>query len=156
MKKLLLALLASSPILPALADDALRAQALQLFGRLDAPAAAALATPEVTLGRALFWDARISLDGKTSCGTCHLDHGADRRDFSPDAKGKLTSRHSPTVFNAMGQPSFRWLGDRKTGADQAEGSLTGSLGFPDKKVALEKLPEHGYAEAFKTSYPGEA
>ena len=156
MKKFLLALLASSPLLPAFADEALRAQAQQLFGRLEAPAAAALATPEVALGRALFWDTRISLDGKTSCGTCHLDHGADKRAFSPDAKGLMTSRHSPTVFNSMGQPSIRWLGDRKTGADQAEGSLTGSLGFPDKKVALEKLREHGYADAFKTAYPAEA
>ena len=56
----------------------------------------------------------------------------------------------------MAQPAFRWLGDRKTGADQAEGSLTGSLGFPDKKAALEKLREHGYAQAFQAAYPGEA
>jgi cytochrome c peroxidase len=142
--------------LPAHADPALRSQAQQLFGRIEAPPAAALARPEVELGRRLFWDERISLDGKTSCGSCHLDHGADKRAFSPDAKGLPTSRHSPTVFNSMGQPSMRWLGDRKTGAEQAEGSLTGSLGFPDKKVALEKLREHGYADAFKAAYPGEA
>ena len=83
----------------AFADAALRAQALQIFGRLEAPAAPTLAAPEVTLGRALFWDERVSLDGKTSCGSCHLDHGADKRAFSPDARGALTSRHSPTVFN---------------------------------------------------------
>jgi cytochrome c peroxidase len=155
MKKLLLALVASCTALPALADDALRAQALQLFGRLEAPAAAVFDAPEVTLGRALFWDTRISHDGKTSCGSCHMDHGADRRAFSPDAKGKLTSRHSPTVLNSMGQPSMRWLGDRKSGAEQAEGSLTGSLGFPDKKAGVEKLREHGYAEMFRAAYPGD-
>jgi cytochrome c peroxidase len=139
---------------PAFADGALRAQALQLFGRLEAPAPGAVSALEAQLGRALFWDERVSLDGKTSCGSCHLDHGADKRAFSPDARGALTSRHSPTVFNSMGQPSIRWLGDRKTGAIQAEGSLTGSLGFADKKVALEKLRELGYAEAFKAAYPG--
>lgn len=156
MKTALLLSLIVSAALPAQADPALRAQALQLFGRLEAPAPAAIASPEVELGRRLFWDERISLDGKTSCGSCHLDHGADKRPFSPDARGALTSRHSPTVFNAMGQASMRWLGDRKTGAEQAEGSLTGSLGFADKKVALEKLREHGYADAFKAAYPAQA
>jgi cytochrome c peroxidase len=156
MKSALLFAAVITGALPAQADPALRAQALQLFGRLEAPAPAAIASPEVELGRRLFWDERISLDGKTSCGSCHLDHGADKRPFSPDARGALTSRHSPTVFNSMGQPSMRWLGDRKNGAEQAEGSLTGSLGFADKKVALEKLREHGYADAFKAAYPEEA
>ena len=106
---------------------------------IKAPAAAE--TPEARLGRALYWDERVSSDGKTSCASCHFarDWGADRRRFSPDARGALTSRHSPTVFNSVGQPSLRWLGDRKTAADQAEGSLTGSLGFPSKDAALEKL-----------------
>ncbi len=52
-----------------------------------------------------------------------------------DARGALTSRHSPTVFNSMNQPGLRWLSDRKTGAEQAEGSLTGSLGFATKRAA---------------------
>src|SRR5262245_33610121 len=83
------------------ADEPLRRQALSLFGRIEVPASRE--TPETNLGRALFWDERLSLDGKTSCGSCHFarDWGADRRRFSPDARGALTSRHSPTVFNAM-------------------------------------------------------
>jgi cytochrome c peroxidase len=138
------------------AQDALRQDALKLFGRLEAPAAAALASPEIELGRALFWDTRISLDGKTACASCHLDHGADSRKASIDAKGLPTSRHSPTVFNSIGQPTLRWLGDRKTGADQAEGSMTGSMGFASKKAALEKLAELQYAAAFRKAYPDEA
>ena len=52
--------------------------------------------------------------GKTACASCHPapDWGADRRRFSRDARGELTSRQSPTVFNSMTQPSLRWLGDR--------------------------------------------
>ena len=151
-----LACLLGAAHLPALADDALRLQAQALFGRLEAPSAAAAASSEAELGRALFWDARVSLAGKTSCASCLLDHGADRRAASIDAKGLPTSRHSPTVFNSMSQPTLRWLGDRKSGADQAEGSLTGSLGFPSKQAAAEKLREFGYAEMFKAAYPGEA
>ena len=56
----------------------------------------------------------------------------------------------------MGQPALRWLGDRKTGADQAEGSLTGSLGFASKEAGLEKLRELDYLAAFRTAYPQEA
>ena len=73
--------------------------------------------------------------------------------LSPDARGKLTSRHSPTVFNAMGQPSIRWLGDRPNGADQAEGSMTGSMGFPSKQAGVERLRELKYLEAFRAAYP---
>jgi len=135
------------------ADQQVRREALTLFGRLEAPAAKA--TPEAQLGRALFWDERLSLDGKTSCGSCHFarDWGADRRSFSPDARGALTSRHSPTVFNSMSQPALRWLGDRKTGAEQAEGSITGSMGFGSKEAGLEALRKFDYLAAFRTAYP---
>jgi cytochrome c peroxidase len=139
------------------ADEQLRREALGLFGRIEAAPASAM-TREVELGRALYWDERISLDGKTSCGSCHFarDWGADRRRFSPDARGALTSRHSPTIFNSVGQPALRWLSDRKTAADQAEGSLTGSLGFASKDAALEKLRQLEYAAAFRAAYPKEA
>lgn len=139
------------------ADNPLREQAARLFGRIEAVAPAAL-TAEAELGRQLFWDTRVSSDGNTSCATCHeaRDWGADSRRFSPDAKGKLTSRQSPTVFNAMGLPSLRWLGDRKSGAEQAEGSMTGSLGFASRDAAVERLKELQYLAAFRQAYPDDA
>ena len=138
------------------ADEQLRQQAAGLFGRIAA--SPYQATPEVELGRMLFWDARVSLDGKTACASCHFaqDWGADRRRFSTDARGALTSRHSPTVFNSMVLPSLRWLGDRKTGADQAEGSLTGSMGFPSKDAGVEAMGKLEYLPAFRKAYPQEA
>src|SRR4051794_409260 len=67
-------------------DDQLRAQASSLFGRIQVPNA--VLTPETELGRALFWDVRVSSDGKTACASCHpaKDYGADARRFSPDAR----------------------------------------------------------------------
>ena len=140
----------------AAADEALRRQAQNLFGRLEA--AASPVNAETELGRALFWDERASSDGQTACASCHAarDWGADRRRFSTDARGALTSRHSPTVFNAMNQPVLRWLGDRKTGADQAESSLTGSMGFASKQAGVEKLRELGYLPQFRAAYPQDA
>jgi cytochrome c peroxidase len=139
----------------AAADPALRQQALAAFGRIEAASPSAIGTPEARLGRALFWDTRVSLDGKTACASCHLDHGADRRPASLDAKGLATSRHSPTVFNAMAQPSLRWLGDRKDGADQAESSLVGSMGFASKADAVATLRTLGYERAFREAFPGD-
>lgn len=140
----------------ALADDELRREAITLFGRIEP--APAVVSAEAELGRALFWDTRVSSDGKTACASCHQarDWGADRRRFSIDARGAATSRHSPTIFNAMSQPTFRWLGDRKTGADQAEGSLTGSMGFASKEAGVQKLADLDYRPAFRKAFPNDA
>jgi cytochrome c peroxidase len=137
----------------AAADEALRVQAAALFGQVKANADSS--SPQAVLGRALFWDTRVSADGKTACASCHpaRDWGADRRKFSPDARGEPTSRHSPTVFNSMSQPALRWLSDRKTGADQAESSLTGSLGFASKDAAAAKLAELDYLARFRAAFP---
>jgi putative heme-binding domain-containing protein len=112
-------------------EDPLRAEAAKRFGVIEPVPAEALASPAASLGRALFWDKRLSADGKTACASCHLpeDWGADRRRFSRDAKGKDTARNSQTVLNAVLQPSLRWTGYRKSGAHQAERSLAGSMGF---------------------------
>jgi cytochrome c peroxidase len=138
------------------ADEALRREAAALFGQVKASTEAS--SPQAELGRALFWDTRLSSDGKTACASCHpaSDWGADRRRFSTDARGALTSRHSPTVFNAMSQPALRWLGDRKNGADQAESSLTGSMGFGSKDIGVAKLAELEYLPKFRTAFPQEA
>ena len=127
-----------------------------MFGAIKASTAAA--SPEAELGRALFWDTRVSLDGKTACASCHSarDWGADRRPFSPDARGALTSRHSPTVFNSTAQPALRWLADRKSAADQAEGSLDGSMGFPSREAGVAKMNELKYAPAFSAAFPQDA
>src|SRR4051794_23825137 len=111
--KFLLLIVALTASTGALADEALRREAVGLFGEIKAHTAPPSAAAE--LGRALFWDTRASADGKTSCASCHpaRDWSADRRAFSPDARGALTSRLSPPIFNSMSHPTLRWLGDRK-------------------------------------------
>ncbi|HVO89549.1 MAG TPA: cytochrome c peroxidase [Casimicrobiaceae bacterium] len=135
------------------ADEQLRRDAATMFGRIEAPSTAS--TPEIELGRALFWDTRVSANGKVACASCHpaADWGADRRRFSTDARGELTPRQSPTVFNSVAQPALRWLGDRKSLAEQAEGSLTGSMGFPSKDAGIARVSELQYEAQFKAAYP---
>ena len=74
------------------ASDALRKEASTLFGRIEPSTNELRSRADVVLGRALFWDVRLSADGKTACASCHLarDWGADRRPFPIDARGKPT------------------------------------------------------------------
>lgn len=135
--------------------ESLRREALDALGRLEPLTAPA--TPAVELGRALFWDARVSADGRTACASCHAaaDGGADRRRFSPDARGRSTARNSQTVFNAMLQPTLRWTGDRKSGAHQAERSLTGSMGFAQAGDVVPVLKRLDYETEFRRAYPAD-
>src|SRR5207247_8601915 len=96
MKVLLIAAAVAGAVpAAATADDTLRREAAALFGQIKASTESS--SPQAELGRALFWDTRVSADGKTACASCHpaRDWRADRRRFSPDARGALTSRHSP-------------------------------------------------------------
>jgi cytochrome c peroxidase len=143
----------------ALGDDGkLRGEAKQLFGMIESARDAMLCAPDAVLGRALFWDERISADGKTSCASCHRreDYGGDRRVVSRRATGEMTKRNSQTVFNAMLQPSLRWTGNRKTGAEQAERSITGSMGLASREAAVQLLKKLGYEAAFRKAYPNDA
>jgi cytochrome c peroxidase len=133
----------------AIASDPLIEKARTVFGTLTPPANPT--TAEAELGRSLFWDPRISADGRTACASCHSadDWSADRRTFSPDARGRLTARNSQPVFNSMAQPFLRWTGDRKDGAHQAEKSLTGSMGFAAPEEVTPLLQKFGYEETFR-------
>lgn len=141
---------------PARADDidALRQRALQQFGRIEAAPAAERESPEARLGRALFWDTRLSHDGRTTCGSCHAaaNGGADWRRKPVDARGRTMPRHSQSVFNALQQPLLRWLGDRPDAAKMAEGLLTGPLGFASREDAQSALQHAGYGERFAAVY----
>jgi len=135
--------------------DELREAARGTFGVLAPVTDAERADPLAQLGQALFWDKRLSANGEVACASCHAadDWGADRRRFSVDAKDRLTKRHSQTVFNATLQPSLRWVADRKSAIEQAEKSLTGSMGFAQSEDVIGRLQASGYADRFQTVFP---
>jgi cytochrome c peroxidase len=144
------------PASPASTEDGeLRTEAQALFGVLEVPGDVDL--ERARLGRALFFDTRIGADGKTGCVTCHLPEawGTDGIPLSRDARGKLTDRNSQTVFNAAGQPSIRWRGDRRSAAHQAEDSLKGSLGYSRTEEVAPVLTALGYEDRFKLAFPEE-
>jgi cytochrome c peroxidase len=130
-----------------------------LFGQVKPVAQDVIAAPVAVLGRSLFWDTRLSVNGKIACASCHMpeDGSSDRRAFSIDAKEKPTSRHSQPIYNATLQTNgLRWIGDRATAAAQAEGSMTGSMGFASRDDALVALRKHYSNDSFKAAFPHDA
>jgi cytochrome c peroxidase len=132
-----------------------RSTALHVFGTVEPVREAEVATPRAVLGRALFWDTRLSIDGKTACASCHApaDWSADRRPRSINAKGQPTTLHSQPMFMAQDQVALRWYGDRRDGAHQAERSITGSMGFDKAAEMLAALRAAGYEPRFRSAFP---
>lgn len=146
------------------ADDAgLLKQAQQLFKPLpkDAATAEFPITPErVALGRALFFDPRISLDGTVSCSRCHLSalYGTDGLPKAIGVLARANPRNAPTILNAALEFVAHWRGDRKNVEDQAKQALIGppSFGNPDYAVAMARIEGiAGYSPMFQKAFPGE-
>jgi len=148
---------------PARADDALRAQARQLFGTppAEAPNPANAVTPEkIELGRMLYYDTRLSKNHDISCNSCHhLDgFGVDGEKTSPGHAGQLGTRNSPTVYNAAFHFREFWDGRAADVEEQAKGPVLNpvEMAMPDEATVvavLRSIP--GYAPLFAAAFPGE-
>lgn len=59
-------------------------------------------TEKIALGRKLFFDTRLSLDGTVSCATCHDPKKAftDNLAQSKGINGQLSERNAPSILNA--------------------------------------------------------
>ena len=115
----------------------------------------------IELGRALFFDPRISVDGTASCVRCHQPslYGTDSLAKSHGNHDKLNFRNAPTVLNAALQVKQHWIGDREDVEDQATKSLIGpaSLGNPDFDAAMARIKGiAGYLPMFQAAFPDEA
>jgi cytochrome c peroxidase len=118
-------------------------------------------TPEkVTLGKILFYETRISVDGTVSCARCHPTglYAADGLRKSIGNNCKINARNAPTIFNAAGQISEHWIGNRTDVEDQAKQSVIGppSFGMPSYEAVENKLKGvQGYVDLFKKAFPEE-
>ena len=142
-------------------DEELLKQAKQIFGPLPQVILSEKnpITPEkVKLGKILFYETRISVDGTISCSKCHPNslYGADGLRKAIGNNCKVNPRNSPTIFNAAGQISEHWIGNRTDVEDQAKQSVVGppSFGMPSYETVERRLREiNGYTDLFKKSFP---
>ncbi len=142
----------------------LRASALEMFKPLPSTVPALnenVVTPEkVELGKALFFDPRMSASGVFSCNSCHNvgTGGDDNLETSIGHGWQKGPRNSPTVFNAVfNEAQFR-DGRAPDLAAQAKGPVQAGVEMantPDNVLAtLNSMPQ--YVDWFKASFPEEA
>jgi cytochrome c peroxidase len=118
-------------------------------------------TPEkVKLGKILFYETRISVDGTVSCVRCHPFslYAADGLIKSIGNNCKINPRNAPTILNAAAQIAAHWIGNRTGVEDQAKQSVIGppSFGMPSYEAVEKKLKEiKGYVPLFEDAFPGE-
>lgn len=143
------------------AGEQLRAKALEAIAPLEQQQVSfkdPFWEEKVALGRLLFFEPRVSLDGTVSCSRCHLPqlYGTDALARSIGVMGRLNPRNAPTVLNAFLQVSQHWRGDRESVEDQAVKALVGppSFGNPTPEAAMARLKAiAGYPELFKKAFP---
>jgi cytochrome c peroxidase len=148
----------------AVEDDALLKNARSIFAPLPKSMVAAgrpMTAALVELGRALYFDPRMSVDGTTSCARCHQPalYGADALAKSHGNHDRLNARNAPTVLNTALQVKQHWTGNREDVEDQATKALTGpaSYGNPDFDAPMARLKKiAGYAPMFQAAFPGDA
>ncbi len=165
MKRLLTATAALACVMGAQANaNELYEEALDYFKPLPSTVPALndnKITPEkIDLGKALFFDPRMSASGVFSCNSCHnLATGGD--DNMPTSIGhgwQKGPRNSPTVLNAVFNIAQFWDGRAEDLAAQAKGPVQAGVEMantPENVVAtLNSMPQ--YQEWFKASFPEEA
>jgi cytochrome c peroxidase len=128
-----------------------------VFGRFQVPAENPLTVEAVELGRRLFYDPRLSANGRVSCSTCHIQRLAftDGRATSVGVSGKLLQFNSMSLANLLWGPQrFFWNGRAATLEEQV---LT-PLQHPDEmaqdlRKLVEQLAADGrYTKLFETAY----
>jgi cytochrome c peroxidase len=163
---LLLTLLMLLPVISAASandDVALIKRASQVLGPLPAsmPSEQNPITPEkVKLGKMLFYEPRISVDGTVSCSRCHpiALYAADGLKKAVGHDCKENPRNDPTVFNAASQISEHWIGNRTSVEDQAKQAVIGppAFGMPSYESVEKVLRSYKeYEILFKAAFPSD-
>lgn len=115
---------------------------------------------KIALGKQLFFDKRLSLDGTLSCASCHglteQEAGADGRSVSVGIYQQEGNRNAPTVLNSAFQRVLFWDGRASSLEEQALGPLINpvEMGMPSLQAVeqrIQSLPE--YAMRFATAFP---
>ncbi|EAR21331.1 cytochrome-c peroxidase [Nitrococcus mobilis] len=153
----------------ALAADAasLRNQAKAVFDTLpETMPGAEQDTPAlIALGKRLYFDKQLSINGSQSCNTCHrLDNGLGGADIRPTptslgAHGEPGTRNTPTVLNAGFQIAQFWDGRAPTLEAQAKGPILNpvEMAMPDESTVIERITGNaGYVAAFSQAFPNTA
>lgn len=143
--------------------ETLREEALDLFQSVPSTTPAVKDNPitpdKIELGKALFFDPRMSASGVFSCNSCHnlATGGDDNLETSIGHGWQKGPRNAPTVLNSVFNAAQFWDGRAADLAEQAKGPVQAGVEMantPDNVIAtLTSMPQ--YVEWFTAAFPGE-
>ncbi len=143
------------------AADELRERAQDMFAPLPSTVPAlndnVITEDKVDLGKALFFDPRMSASGVFSCNSCHnlATGGDDNMETSIGHAWQRGPRNSPTVLNAVFNEAQFWDGRAEDLAEQAKGPVQAGVEMantPENVIeTLTSMPQ--YIEWFEESFP---
>lgn len=154
-----LATLACSPIIAA---ELSRAELLAKYKRpaeIPHPADNLPSKEKEVLGKALFFDPRLSGSGWISCATCH-NPSLSWSDGLPKSLGqgmKTLERRTPTILNTAFADLLMWDGRAKSLEDQAFGPISspGEMNGDLRRLIPWLAGNQGYQQMFAAAFPGE-
>ncbi len=115
---------------------------------------------KVELGRALFFDKRLSEDGTVSCATCH-DPASAFASGDAVARGvreQKGTRNAPTLLNSVFSKSYFWDGRAATLEEQAKQPLLNAneMGVKSEEALVERVSAiDEYRKTFRRVFPRE-
>lgn len=164
MRRTLSALLVTTCLASPAAADALREQARETFSALPSTVPSVKdnrITPEkIELGKALFFDPRLSASGVFSCNSCHnlATGGDDNLETSIGHGWQKGPRNSPTVLNSVLNEAQFWDGRADDLKAQAKGPIQAGVEMANTpanvEATLKSMP--GYVDWFRAAFPTEA
>ena len=88
-----------------------------------------MSSEKIALGRTLFFDKRLSIDGTISCATCHDPATAftDAKTFAIGTSSRVGARNTPTVLNAVFSDTLFWDGRATSLEEQVKHPLLNSF-----------------------------
>lgn len=127
--------------------------------KTPAPGDNAPSAERVALGKALFFDPRLSASGITSCGTCHNPSFAwgDGMSRAVGHGMKTLGRRTPTILNVAWGELYFWDGRAASLEEQALGPIkaAGEMNLPLDRMLAKIQSVAGYTPMFDKAYPGE-
>jgi len=113
----------------------------------------------VALGRRLYYDPQLSVDGTIACASCHNpDAGfSDGKPFSDGVRGQKGGRNAPSVWNAAYNTLQFWDGRAPSLEKQAEGAMQNPVEMAHTPQGVEKKvsADASYRAEFEKAYgPG--
>jgi cytochrome c peroxidase len=134
---------------------------LATYEAMSIPADNPMTPEKVALGRQLFFDERLSIDGSRSCYSCHVcEHGlTDGLPKAVGAQNKQLTRSSPTLWNIGYHKEFYWDGRSPSLEKQAMAAWTGgNMGVGDKanEIVAKINALQGYKSQFQKVFQSDA